>query len=153
MLPDLSVNKECCSHQAIPAQPPRQRAWRELRIETGCSPLSHRAAAAAPHWCTLRRLRTGKLTSDSWGACQRNDFNKPSDFHLPIDGRVLHSLTWDVWFSLINSTLSKFQLPCLFWKISYISSFLPYLFGAVPWRYLRVCAPGLHSQFCPPNKT
>lgn len=143
----MSVKKECCSHQAIPAQPPRQWARRELRIETGCSPLSHRATAAAPHWCTLRRLRTGKLTSDSWGACQRNDFNKPSDFHLPIDGRVLHSLTWDVWFyylvGIIWCSDNLFLFVCL---QNFLYILTPTLFlWSSPSKLSERLYPGLNS--------
>ena len=40
MLPAISVNKGCHSHQATTLQPLWQWALRELRIETGCPPSS-----------------------------------------------------------------------------------------------------------------
>ena len=35
----------------------------------------------------------------------RNDFNEPRPLHLPIQREALNSLTWAIWFSLINSSL------------------------------------------------
>ena len=40
ILPSLSVNKACLSHQAITLQPPWWWALRELRMERGCPPSS-----------------------------------------------------------------------------------------------------------------
>ena len=34
----ISVNKGCCSHQAITSQPPWQWVLRELKMDTGCLP-------------------------------------------------------------------------------------------------------------------
>ena len=109
MLPAISVNKRCCSHQAITLQPPR--------------------------WCTLRRLRMRKhriLALDSQGAYQRNDFNEPRLLHLPILRKALNSIAWDVWLCLINSHLLMSWLAGVCCKNSCISSFLSYLFGAAP---------------------
>ena len=55
---------------------------------------------------TLRRLRMWKhrtLAPDSWDAYHRKDFSEPRLLHLPTQIKALNSLTWDMWFSLINS--------------------------------------------------
>ena len=70
--------------------------------------------------------------------------------HLPLHREVLNSLTWDVWFSLINSNL--LITWSLFQKLLYILA-PPYLLGAVSQSYLRCCVPALNPQFCLPNKT
>ena len=56
------------------------------------------------------------LALDSQGAHQRNDFSEPRPLHLPIHRKALNSLTWDIWFSLINSNLLMFWLPGLHCK-------------------------------------
>ena len=66
---------------------------------------------------------------------------------------VLNSLTWDAWFSLINSNLLMFQLPGLCDKSPYRSWLLPYLLGAAHQSHVRGCVLGLSPQFCLPNKT
>ena len=105
MPPAISVNKWCCSHQDI-------------------SHYSHL-------WgCTLRKLRMRKhriLASDSWGAYQRNDFSEPRFLHLPYHRKALNPLTWDIWFSFINSNLLMFRLPgLLLQKLLYILVLPPY---------------------------
>ena len=45
----------------------------------------------------------------SRSACQRNDFREPRLLHLPIPRKALNFVTWDIWFSLINSNLLMFQ--------------------------------------------
>ena len=47
--------------------------------------------------------------------------------HLPIQRKVLNSLTWGICFSLINTNLSMFQQPDLYSKNSYISWVPPLL--------------------------
>ena len=49
----------------------------------------------------------------NWCTYQRNDFNEPRLLHLPIHRKTLNFLTWDIWFSLINSDLLMFWLPVL----------------------------------------
>ena len=137
MLPAISVNKGCCSHQAITLQLPQW--WAEPRIEIGCLPSRHQPLRPPPplQRCTLRRLRMRKhriLAPDSWGAHQRNDFSEPRLLHLPIHRKVLSSLTWDVRFSFINSNLLMFRLPGLCCKNSSISWLLPDLFGTISQR-------------------
>ena len=161
--PAISVNKGCCSHQAIALQPPGRWALRELRMETGCRPSSPQPLQLLPtsfypppRWCTPRTLRMGKhrtLAPESWGADQRNDSSEPRLLHLPIHRKVLNSLTWDFWFSLINSNLLMFWPPGLCCKTSCTSWLLCYFLGAAPQSCLRGCVLGLSPQFCPPNKT
>ena len=93
------------------------------------------------------------LAPESWGAHQRNDFSEPRLLHLPIHRKVLNFLKWNVWFSLIYCYLSVFLTTLSLLQNSCISWLLPYLFGVVPWSYLRGFAPELCPQFCPPNKT
>ena len=119
----------------------KQRMWQ---------PSSHHITAA-PRGRALRRLRMRKhriLAPDSWGAYQRNDFSEPRLLHLPIHSKVLNSLTWDIWFSLINSNLLIFWFSGLCCKNSYISCLPSSLFGAVLQSYLRCCVPGSSPLFC-----
>ena len=106
------------------------------------------SATAAPQWWTLRRLRMEKyrtLAPESWGADQRDDFIESRLLHLPIHRKALNSLTWDVWFSLINSNLLIFQPsgPCC--KTSYIS--LP------PSLPLQISPLELSERLCPGLKS
>ena len=49
-----------------------------------------------------RRRKRRILASGHWGgAYQRSDFNWPRLLHLPTQRKVLNSLSWDFWFSLI----------------------------------------------------
>ena len=77
-------------------------------------------------------------------------FQWAQTLYLLIHRKALNSLTWDIWFSLINSTLLMFQLPGLYWKNSYISWLPPCLFDEAVPGHLRSCVPGLSSN-CPPN--
>ena len=141
LLPAISVNEGCWSHQAITLQPPRRWVLRELRMKTGCLPPSSQPLQP-PRNSTLRRLRMRKhriQAPDSWGAYRRNDFSELWLLHLPTHSKMLNSLTWDIWFSLINSNLLIFPLPGHCCKNSCISWLLPYLFWTVPQSYLRSC--------------
>ena len=124
ILPAISVNKGCCGHQAITLQQLWQWALRELRTETECLPSNHRLRSH-PLTVTLRRLRMRKknkiLAPDGWCTYQRNDFSELRLLHLFIHRRVLNSLTWDPWFSLLNSNFLMFWVPGLCCKNSYIS--------------------------------
>ena len=155
MLAAITVNKGCCSYQAITLQWCRWWALRKLRIETGCPPSSSQPFHPTQQ-CTLRRLRMRKhrlLGPDSWGAYKRNDFNELRLLHLPIHRKALNSLTWNVWFSLINSNLSMFRLPGLCCKTPmYPGSSLTSL--EQPLR--AICEAGLldlKSSECAPNQT
>ena len=52
------------------------------------------------------------LAPDSWDAYESDDFRDPRLLHFPIHRKALNSLTWDIWFSLINNNLLKTGLPC-----------------------------------------
>ena len=87
------------------------------------------------------------LAQDSWDTYERNDFSKPRLLHLPIQRKVLNSLTWDIWLSLINNNLSVFRLPVPCCKLLYkltppsspASPEVTQLFQG----YLKCCLPGL----------
>ena len=124
----ILVNKGCCSHLAITLQLPQQWALRELRMEAGCLPSDHQTLQPL-QWYTLRRLKMRKhriLAPDGWAARL---------LHLPICRKLLNSLTWDIWFSLIINNLLMFRLPGLCWKSSYI--FPGSLFASLE-QFLRV---------------
>ena len=143
-------------------QPPRQWTLKELRMETNKLLTAKSSATAVTPNCArwgFRMERSRILAPESWGAFQRNDFSEPSLLHVPTHRKALTSLTWDVWFSLINSNLLMFRLPGLCCKNSYIYWIpaptpppTPCLFGAVSQSYLRCYVLGLKSSECPPNK-
>ena len=72
--------------------------------------------------------------------------------YLHIHRKVLNSLTWHIWFSLINSNLLKFWPLGLCCKNFYISWVLLSLFRAVS-ELSEKPHSRLSPQFCPPNKT
>ena len=77
-------------------------------------------------------------------------------FETPWTGRVLNSLTWDIWFSLINSNLwCSDCLPSFVISLYislYISLSLSHLLGAVSQGYLRCCISAWSPKNFPPNK-
>ena len=66
----------------------------------------------------LRKWTHRMLAPESGCAHQKNDFIWPRLFYLPIYSKALNSLTWDIWFSLINSCVLIFRLPALCCKTS-----------------------------------
>ena len=146
VLPAISANKGCCSHQAISHYTPPKLSLRELKMETNRLHAKPSATAAIPNsapWGDSRRGRTGywpqrvelyikgmisMILGNHWEG-GKNHMGR--FFHIPIR-KALNSLSWDTWFSLINSNLLKFWLPGLCCKNCYISWPLPYLFEAVP---------------------
>ena len=117
-------------------------------MEAGCPPSSHQPLQAAPNGaprCPSRGLRV--LAPDSRGAYQRNVFSEPRLLHLAIQRKALNSLTWDVWFSLINSNPLMSWLPGFLLQNSYVLWLLPSLFRTIPQSYLRGCILGLILSF------
>ena len=51
------------------------------------------------------------LAPDCWDAYKRNDFSKTRLLDLSIHRKMLNSLTWNIWFSLINCNLLIFRPP------------------------------------------
>ena len=100
--------------------------------------------------------KTENTAPDSWGAYQRNDFSEPRLLHLPIHRKALNSLTWDIWFSLINHNLliarllifnlSIFNLPFVA-MLLLIYNLAPPLTSSEQFSqgYLRCYVPGLKS--------
>ena len=71
----------------------------------------------------LRNSVCSILAPESWDAYVKNNFTEPKLLHLPMHRKVLNSLTWDLWFSLINSNILVFWLPGLCCKTPlYLSS-------------------------------
>ena len=73
-------------------------------------------------WLELRmwKKKTPRtLAPDSWDAYERNDFSEPRLLHLSIHRKGLNSLTWAIWFSLINGNLLIFRLPASCCKLLY----------------------------------
>ena len=106
MFPAISVNKGCHSHQWL--QPSKVNIWalRKLRAENNICQLASSRLQPFPKEGALRKHRMWKhriLIPDSWGAYQRNDFSEPRLLRLPIHRKVMNTLTWDIWVSLINS--------------------------------------------------
>ena len=148
LLPAMSVNKGCHSHQRLQPQP-KVTWWapRELRKEKNTCHLAAIRLQPRPrlspeetpmwkHWI---------LALESWGAYQRNDFSEPRFLHLPMHRKVLNSLTWDIWFSSIYNNLLTFRLPALRCKTPIRPG--PYLGSSEQFSqgYLRCCLPGLKS--------
>ena len=117
MLSAISVNRECCSHQAI----------------SHCSP-----QLWTPRGFRMQKKRTVLIFEDR--------FQWAQTCHLPIQRKALNSLTWNAWFSLISSNLLKFSYLFFVCLNSCTPWLLPYLFGAVLQSYRRGCVPGLSPQ-------
>ena len=111
------------------------------------------ATEAPPHKSTRRDSGWESMRHWPQRAEVHSSFSEPRLLHLSIYRKVLNSLTWDIWFSLIRSNHLIFQLPGLCCKNSCISWLLPCLFRAVPYSSLRGYVLGLWPRFCPLNKT
>ena len=98
-------------------------------------------------WWALRKVKRWKhriLAPDSWGAYQRSDSSEPRPLHLPIQRKALSSSTWDIWFSIINSSL-LFLLPFLHCKSPIYPSSTLYSFKEVFLGLPEMLPPGLKS--------
>ena len=60
------------------------------------------------------------LAPDSWGAYERNEFGEPRGLHLPLQRRMLNSLTWYLIFLTSQQSL-MFRLPAPFVANLYIA--------------------------------
>ena len=89
-------------------QPPE-----ELRMETEGLPAAKSSAIGITPTVQHRMEKNRMLVLDSWDANERNGFSGPRLLHLPIHRKVLNSLTWDIWLSLINGNLLMFQQASL----------------------------------------
>ena len=89
------------------------------------------------------------LAPDSWGAYQRNDFSEPRLLHLPMHSKALNSLTWVIWFSLINSNVLMFRLPAICCKTSLTYGSTPP--SPPPWLSFRVTWDAVSQAWSPQN--
>jgi len=149
----LSINKGCHSHQGL--QPPAGGAgepWGELRKET-CHFSSHQTAATPK--VSPKEIQDVKtlVTSPRYLRCISKEwFRWAQTLHLPIQRKVLNSLTWAIQFSFISINL-LFLLPappCTtpIYPSSPLTSLEQFSQG-----YLRCCLLGLSPEFYPPNKS
>ena len=126
---------------------------REVRMETGCPPSSPQPLQS-PWGCTWGDSgweRKHRMPApDGWVAYQRSDFSEPRLLYLPLHRKALNSLTWDTWFSFINSNLLMFWLPGLLLQkfldilallLPLLNGFLSVIWGAVSWAWSaqKVC--------------
>ena len=120
---------------------------REFRMETECWSWSSQLLQP-PLWCTLRRLRMRKhriLAPDSWGACQRNDFNEPRlascYTQKSADFITLRCL---VFFNEHNLLMFWLPSPCCTNPfVSCLAPATPLLFTVAPQSDPSVLSPGL----------
>ena len=88
----------------------------------------------------------------SWDAHQRSDFSEPNSLASSLTRKVLNSLAWDVWYSLINNYFLVFRPPGLCKTSLYPGSPLAsseQSSGMI----LESCFSGLKSSESPLNKT
>ena len=107
---------------------------KEVTDITNSSPSGHSERRIAARSCCGHSLPWGFrnsgceyriLAPDSWDAYERTDFSEPRLLRLPIHRKMLTSLTWNIWFPLINSNLLTFRLPALLLQNFYITWLLP----------------------------
>ena len=108
------INKQGChNHQGVRPSKREFLSVKGAQKEKCLLSDSNRATASSYRalrpWEMWKKHRT--LAPDSWKALERNDFREPRFSHLPVHRKALNSLTWDIWFSLINNNLLKFRLP------------------------------------------
>ena len=145
ILPAVSVNKGCHSHQWLQPSNASQWALRKLRKER-IPAIYQPSDCSHCLWWAVRKLRMWKhkvLAPESWGAYQRNDFSKSRLLHLPIHRKALNSLACDFWFSLFNGNLLMFLLPALCCKTPIYPGSPPHLLRAVLSGLLEMLLPGL----------
>ena len=104
----------------------------------GCT---HSLLWALRNWgCEKHRT----LAPGSWDAYEINNFREPRLLDLPIHGKALNSLTWDIWFSFINSHLFGVQATCPLLQDFCITWVLPSPSWSSSPRV--ICLPGLSSK-------
>ena len=144
MLPAMVLSRGCFSHPAtrITVVSPEG-----TRGETGCSPSTISCCSPLPPAAGPLR-RPGVRMAGFWPQTAEVQIkgmvlvSPDSCTYLPIHGKVLNSLTWDVWLSLIGSHLLLFCAADLCCRNSWISWPLPCFFRAVP----PLLCPGLKSS-------
>ena len=121
-------------HQPLAAAapcPPQQGLWGDP-LPPAAGPLRRPGVRMAGFWPQTAEVQIKGMVLVSPDSCT----------YLPIHGKVLNSLTWDVWLSLIGSHLLLFCAADLCCRNSWISWPLPCFFRAVP----PLLCPGLKSS-------
>ena len=122
---DISINKDVTAISDLGPQNGNEgpQKGKQSLWSSRCHPHS----TPSNCWGALRKFRECEkskthrmLAFDSRDAYERNDFNNPRLLYLPIHRRALNSLTWDVYFSLINGNLMFTLLAPLCYKLLYI---------------------------------
>ena len=139
----LSVNKHVivisdCSPPAWASKP-----WGNTGKKTRPAMQQPSDCSHSPWWAPgkLRMLKTQAIAQDSWDAYQRNDSNKPRVLDFPIHKKALNSLTWVMWFSLMNNSLLMFSLLVLCCKACIQSGSSPCFFRVTWDAFSRVWSP------------
>ena len=122
MLPAVSVNKGCCSHQPITFQPRWQWALRELKVETGCPPSSHQPLQPP---LTVHPEDAEDGETPDLGPDRCTEISEPRLLHLPKQREAWNSLTWDTWLSVINSNLLNSDYQVFFFLQNLLYSLAP----------------------------
>ena len=151
------MNKGCHSHQRL--QPPLKESWWALRELRKGKNTCHPAALRLQPLPAVSPAETQDVKIQDTGprelrCLSKEGFNEPRLLHLPIHRKVLNSLTWDIWFSLINSHLLMFPTDYLSFvaKLLYNLASPLYLLGAVSQSYLKRSLQGCSPHFAS-NKT
>ena len=121
-------------HQPLAAAapcPPQQGLWGDP-LPPAAVPPRRPGVRMAGFWPQTAEVQIKGMVSVSPDSCT----------YLPIHSKVLNSLTWDVWLSLIGSHLLLFHAADLCCRNSWISWPLPCFFRAVP----PLLCPGLKSS-------
>ena len=161
----ILVHEKCCCHISKPRvlQPSSHHVIASRRVSpegtqdgdkgtASAAPAAKPSATCShPQLCTLRGLGVEKsrILARLLRCVSKEWFQGARSVHLPIYGKGQNSLSWDIWFSLINSNLLIFRLSGFVAKTRTYPGSPLCLFHK---SYLRCCVPGLSPQFCPPNK-
>ena len=135
------INKQGChNHQGFRPSKREFLSVKGAQKEKCLLSDSNRATASSYRalrpWEMWKKHRT--LAPDSWKALERNDFREPRFSHLPVHRKALNSLTWDIWFSLINN-----HLWCSDYLLHILTSPPQLLVRAVLSGSLEMLSPGL----------
>ena len=115
-------NQEEISHQQLQLSSVSWWALRELRKEGLLAICSHQIMATpyGEPWGNSGCENRGYRSLVNWEVYQKNDFSEPRLLYLPIVRKVLTSLIWSIWFSLIVIFWCSNYLEILLQKLLYI---------------------------------
>ena len=120
MLLAISVNKACRSHQHYITLPPAQQwAPRESGRAKALQSLKQRILRPL-------RMRGHGILAQIAKAHTKEWFQWAPNLHLPIHRKAPNSLTWHLWFSLINNDL------LMFWLFDFLLQNPPYILVSTP---------------------